>query len=62
MYRVALPAQQLAGHTSLQFARRFESGWENQNHSVLLNVPRPATRALRRPVPELAGRLRYPSG
>lgn len=49
MYGVVLTEQQLAQHTSLQFTRRFESGWENQNHAVLLNATRPETRALRLP-------------
>jgi glucoamylase len=49
MYGVALTEQQLAQHASIQFTRRFESGWENQNHVVLLNAARPATRALRLP-------------
>jgi glucoamylase len=44
MYGVALTEQQLAQHASLQFTRRFESGRENQNHAVLLNATRPATR------------------
>jgi glucoamylase len=47
MYGIILDAQQLADHTSLQFTRRFASGWENQNHAVLLNTPRPAARVLR---------------
>jgi hypothetical protein len=59
MYGVALTEQQLAQHASLQFTRRFESGWENQNHAVLLNATRLATRALSLPARYYAGGSRY---
>jgi glucoamylase len=46
LYGVTLAADQLAGHTSLQFTRRYAGGWEGRDHSVLLGAERPATPSL----------------
>ncbi|HJQ01725.1 MAG TPA: glycoside hydrolase family 15 protein [Jatrophihabitans sp.] len=62
LYGVTLSAGRLAGHTSLQFTRRYPAGWEGRDYQLGLGAPRsgiaalrPATRTSRQP--ELA-RLR----
>jgi glucoamylase len=47
LYGVTMPADHLAGHTSLQFTRRYSDGWEGRDHSVGLGAPRSRIPALR---------------
>lgn len=56
IYAVSLTPDELAGHSTLQFTRRYAERWEGQDHAVQLDVPRPATRALPLPTRETAGR------
>jgi glucoamylase len=46
MHGVTVTADRLAGHTSLQFTRRYAGGWEGRDHSLVLGVARPATPSL----------------
>jgi glucoamylase len=47
LYGVSLSADRLAGHTSLQFTRRYVDGWEGRDHSVRLDAQRSRLPALR---------------
>jgi glucoamylase len=46
LYGVTLGVNELAGHTSLQFTRRYGTRWEGQDHSLRVGAERSPTRAL----------------
>jgi len=61
MYGISLTSDQLLGHTSLQFTRRWSDGsWEGSDHTIALAAPRPETTARELSPREYAGQLPYP--